>query len=368
MRLDEISFLSDDATADQKEKQRAERARLLTRELRSQGITDPNYIKAVIATSMKETGQDLLPRSEDFYYKSRPADYLRQNFSALRNMSDSDIEKLKAQSKSNPAQFANIVYAPGTKIGKSLGNIEADDGWKFRGRGFIQLTGRGAYSEASKSLFGDDRLVKNPDLLLDPTIAAKTSAWRVKKDQEAWARQLGIDAKKPLSQSDALRLAGSQVAGADLQKAHPSSIRGQGWSKLQQSIGLVKDDYLKDTGTSNIASNVPPIPPSTTIGKIEPLPDGPKRPTLTIVPDTPLVDIDTKPSAGATSGPKTKVDDRARQDTKEKLATTDAEPKSRLLTPDEERSGKVSDVFKLSETVNINLGDVFNELRRVFNQ
>jgi len=54
-----------------------------------------------------------------------------------------------------------------------LGNKDPGDGYKFRGRGFVQLTGRSNYEDISKKLFGDDRLVKNPDLANDPQIAAK---------------------------------------------------------------------------------------------------------------------------------------------------------------------------------------------------
>jgi putative chitinase len=59
-----------------------------------------------------------------------------------------------------------------------LGNTQPGDGPLFKGRGFIQLTGRANYSQASKELFGDDRLVRNPGLVAsDPQIAALTAAW-----------------------------------------------------------------------------------------------------------------------------------------------------------------------------------------------
>lgn len=55
-----------------------------------------------------------------------------------------------------------------------LGNDEPGDGAKFRGRGFVQITGRWDYQH-----FGDEigvDLIGNPDAALDPTVAAKILA------------------------------------------------------------------------------------------------------------------------------------------------------------------------------------------------
>lgn len=58
---------------------------------------------------------------------------------------------------------------------KSLGNTEKGDGYKFRGRGFAQITGRKNYTAASKSL--DIDLVNNPKLALNPETAFKILTW-----------------------------------------------------------------------------------------------------------------------------------------------------------------------------------------------
>lgn len=60
-------------------------------------------------------------------------------------------------------------YEPGTLIGKRLGNIEAGDGYRYRGRGYCQITGRGNYLR-----FGDlleIELIAQPHLALEPAIA-----------------------------------------------------------------------------------------------------------------------------------------------------------------------------------------------------
>lgn len=55
-----------------------------------------------------------------------------------------------------------------------LGNNQQGDGAKFFGRGYIQITGRGNYSEYGREIGVD--LIANPDLALDPAIGAEVLA------------------------------------------------------------------------------------------------------------------------------------------------------------------------------------------------
>lgn len=61
-------------------------------------------------------------------------------------------------------------YEPDTAIGRRLGNVRAGDGYLFRGRGYVQITGRANYANAGQKLGLD--LVGNPDLALRGEIAA----------------------------------------------------------------------------------------------------------------------------------------------------------------------------------------------------
>jgi putative chitinase len=70
-----------------------------------------------------------------------------------------------------PEMIANTVYA--NRMGN--GNIESGEGWRYRGRGLKQLTGKFNHIQASKGLGVD--LVANPDLLLEPQWAALSAAW-----------------------------------------------------------------------------------------------------------------------------------------------------------------------------------------------
>lgn len=71
--------------------------------------------------------------------------------------------------------IAEALY--GVPWGAKLGNTQHGDGYTFRGRGLIQITGRWNYQHASSSCYGDDRLVNTPDLLSVANEAAHTAAW-----------------------------------------------------------------------------------------------------------------------------------------------------------------------------------------------
>jgi putative chitinase len=60
----------------------------------------------------------------------------------------------------NPEKIANIVYA--SRMGN--GDAASGDGWKYRGRGALQLTGKANYEAFAKYL-GNNEVLENPDLV-----------------------------------------------------------------------------------------------------------------------------------------------------------------------------------------------------------
>ncbi|HEY3134734.1 MAG TPA: peptidoglycan-binding protein [Blastocatellia bacterium] len=74
-----------------------------------------------------------------------------------------------------------------------LGNRGAPDGAAFKGRGFIQLTGRANYQKFSAKLGLGDDLINNPDLANDPDIAAKLLAAFLKDKEDRIRQALAAD-------------------------------------------------------------------------------------------------------------------------------------------------------------------------------
>jgi predicted chitinase len=134
----------------------------VTQSLERFGITNKYVQAAVLATIAKESG--FVPKPEVGYGNTSNA-RIRSIFGArVASLSDAQLDSLKR----NDVAFFDHVY------GGRYGNSAPGDGYKYRGRGFNQITFKDNYRHYGNKIGVD--LVSNPDRLNDPETAAKAAA------------------------------------------------------------------------------------------------------------------------------------------------------------------------------------------------
>lgn len=112
-----------------------------------------------LATAYHETGHKMVPVVENMNYS---ASGLRKTF---RRYFETDA--IAKQYERQPQRIANRAYA--NRNGN--GNEASGDGWRFRGRGHVQLTGKANYRISSPDAGAD--LVANPEHMLEPVPSAR---------------------------------------------------------------------------------------------------------------------------------------------------------------------------------------------------
>lgn len=121
------------------------------------GITTPARLHAFLAQVGHESNQFTRVR-ESLYYTS--AERIRA------------VWPSRFPTLASAAPFVKNEYALAEKVYNGrLGNNQPGDGYKFRGGGYLQNTGKDAYRRVSLAIFGDERMVKNPDLIQQPEVA-----------------------------------------------------------------------------------------------------------------------------------------------------------------------------------------------------
>lgn len=130
------------------------------------GYTDKNAVSAILGIV---GGESLwIPQTENLNYTSSVR--LQDVFRVFR-----DNPSLAEQYVNNPKELAEFVYGWKSSNARVLGNLAEGDGYKYIGRGFIQLTGKANYEKYGE-LAGVDCL-GNPDILVnDRTASAKVTA------------------------------------------------------------------------------------------------------------------------------------------------------------------------------------------------
>lgn len=127
-------------------------------------IDDPKHQAALIAQAMHESS--FFVRLEESTYYSKPQ-IMRNAYKRLQQVPDAVLLPMCRK----PEAFGNYVYA--NMLGN--GSVASGDGYRFRGRGLFQLTGRASYSNAGREL--GMPYETQPQLVAQPADAVRTAGW-----------------------------------------------------------------------------------------------------------------------------------------------------------------------------------------------
>ena len=118
-------------------------------------LNTPLRVSHFISQTMHESGNFKILTENLNYSAKRLKEIFPKYFPDLLN----------EQYERQPEKIASRVYA--NRMGN--GDEISQDGWKFRGRGYIQLTGKDNYTNFGKSI--NENLVSHPDLVATPKYA-----------------------------------------------------------------------------------------------------------------------------------------------------------------------------------------------------
>ena len=149
---------------DKKQKIKKDNIALLRKKMSEAGFSLEKQA-LILGQAKQETG-DFLNLKEDLNYSAK----------GLLATFPNRFKKLKDAQKvvnGGTAKIAEAIYGKRA----DLGNTEEGDGDRYRGRGFVMITGRGNYGMVGKALYPDypEIYINNPELLDSPDEAAKAS-------------------------------------------------------------------------------------------------------------------------------------------------------------------------------------------------
>ena len=164
-------------------------------------IVGTKRIAAFIAQVGHESGQ-LTHLVENLNYS---ADALRKTWPSRFNVGQANVVARK------PEPIANIAY------GNRMGNTAPGDGWTYRGRGLIQITGKDNYRVCGEALSLD--LIAQPELLEKTQHACMSAAW-------FWATN-GLNTLADAGKFDAItqRINGGQNGAVDRQALYARALK-----------------------------------------------------------------------------------------------------------------------------------------------
>jgi predicted chitinase len=145
-------------------------------------LAKPTVAKTAVAKTLpvkSKGGQDAMPSRKPYVpVTNSPFEISIRKAAIGAKLAGAELSAFLAQCAHESAKFTTTKeFADGSQYEgrKDLGNVNPGDGVKYKGRGFIQITGRANYTQAAKDLGID--LVNHPELAERPDIATKVSLW-----------------------------------------------------------------------------------------------------------------------------------------------------------------------------------------------
>jgi putative chitinase len=207
--------------------------KIIVGSIQKQGITDPTEIAQFLGQTKHES--NLKPIEENLKYS---AQFLLENFPYTEKRkwgfkSLSDAESVCCGK--DKVGLANRIY------GYRMGSTQPSDGYKYRGRGYIQITGRENYAAYGKKLGID--LLNNPDLALNADISARIAA-------EFWKDRVRPRAKNNFADTTVVTKAinGGNIGLADRKRNFDSyygKILGTGVAPITPTPVTNRSDYIE---------------------------------------------------------------------------------------------------------------------------
>lgn len=131
------------------------------------GITTPQRMSHFLAQAMTETGGFKVLRESMSYSVPR----MMEIFGVGHHSAKITLAEAPGLAKNERALSERVYGLGNPKKAKELGNTTAEDGFRYRGNGVLQTTGRGAHKRMGEA-FGLD-FENNPDLVTTPEHALK---------------------------------------------------------------------------------------------------------------------------------------------------------------------------------------------------
>lgn len=205
-------------------------------------FSNPYVRNAILARIHHESGGRNVGEQN---WADTPNKAIRRIFPQLRKVPEESLNRLKQSNE----LLLNYAY------GGKLGNVNPGDGYKYRGRGPIQVTGRSNYERLDRQLGLNGALVKDPDLLLkNPTLSHRATVQFLKN---AGADKLDATSQRAAHQALIAMIGGKSYA--------PGTKLGQ--LSLAKAEKLTPADYAKIASVIGAQAQPTQVAKSTTAGQ-----------------------------------------------------------------------------------------------------